>query len=300
MQIRLIYLTLILIWSTTPLAIQWSSLGSPFFAITMRMIIGLVCCWVLVLAQGIRPPTDKKYWSIYCVAGFSVFLGMVFVYISAQTLPSGWVSVLHGLLPIVTGTFAYFYLSESNMSKSKIIGMLLGLAGLVLVFYSSLELNESAVMGIIYCLIAVGIFGFSSVLIKGFNKDTKLSGLEINVGGLTIAAPLCMVTWLFFADPLIPVITWKSALSIAYLGVIATALGFTFYYYLLKKIDATKVSLIALITPVTALILGSWLNDEPIVANVWFGAALICTGLAFFELGGKANWQQLKKYWRNL
>ena len=300
MPVRIAYIGLVLIWSTTPLAIQWSSPNSPTFALAMRMVIGLICCLAFLWVRGIKPPMDKKYWPIYCVTGLSVFLAMTFVYLSAQSLPSGWISVLHGLNPIFTGIFAYFYLTESTMSKSKILGILLGLFGLMLIFSSSLELNESAILGIFYCLFAVLVTGMCSVFIKRLNKNAKLSGLEINVGGLTITAPLCCVTWLIFSDPFVPVMTWKSALSITYLGAIATTFGFTLYYYLLKNIEATQVSLVTLITPVTALILGSWLNGEPIVANVWFGAILICIGLTFFELGGKARWQQLKKYWRNL
>ena len=63
-------------------------------------------------------------------------------------------------------------------------------------------------------------------------------------------------------------------------------LGFALYFFVLKRIDVTRVALIALITPVTALLLGHFLNDEPVNAQTWVGAGLIILGLAFFEYGG--------------
>jgi len=301
MSVRIAYIAIILIWSTTPLAIQWSSEDTPFFALAVRMVIGLVCCWVLLRVQGKRLSIAKQYWPTYLASGLSLFIGMSFVYISIQYLPSGWVSVLHGLIPIVTGVCAYLYLDESSLTKPKIVGMLLGFLGLCFVFTSSFDLDHSAIWGIVSCLIAVIVAGASSVLIKRLNQQANLSGLQVNVGGLIIAVPLFILTWLILSEPLIPnSISLKAALSIAYLGMIATTVGFTLFYYLLKNIEATQVSLIALITPITALLLGSWLNNEPIVANVWLGAVLICGGLLCFEFGGKTNWQALKKYWRSL
>jgi len=285
MSVRIAYIAIILIWSTTPLAIQWSSEESPFFSLAVRMVIGLVCCWVLLRVQGKKLSIAKQYWPTYLASGLSLFVGMSFVYLSAQYLPSGWISVLHGLIPIVTGVSAYLYLDESSLTKPKLVGMLLGFLGL----------------GIISCLIAVIVAGASSVLIKRLNQQANLTGLQVNVGGLVIAVPLFILSWLIISEPLLPSsISLKAALSIAYLGMIATTVGFTLFYYLLKNIEATQVSLIALITPITALLLGSWLNNEPIVANVWLGAVLICGGLVCFEFGGKTNWQALKKYWRSL
>jgi drug/metabolite transporter (DMT)-like permease len=56
-------------------------------------------------------------------------------------------------------------------------------------------------------------------------------------------------------------------------------LGFTLYFYLLKKMEANRVSLITLLTPVLALILGNSLNGERVSMEVLFGSSLIVFGL---------------------
>ena len=78
-------------------------------------------------------------------------------------------------------------------------------------------------------------------------------------------------------------------MSIIYLGLIGSVLGFAMYYYVLRHVEATRVALITLVTPVLALILGHNLNDEPIQTEVITGTAAILSGLLLFEYGQKAG-----------
>jgi drug/metabolite transporter (DMT)-like permease len=64
-------------------------------------------------------------------------------------------------------------------------------------------------------------------------------------------------------------------------------LGFSLYYFLIHAIEASTVSLITLITPVTALLLGMWLNNEAISTHVIMGTACILLGLISFQWGDK-------------
>ncbi len=294
MSVYLAYLAVIIIWSTTPLTVQWSTESDPFFAVAIRMMLGIIGCWLFIAIKKINIPFSKKVIPIYLVTGISLFLAMSLVYWSAQYIPSGWISVLFGLSPIITAIFATLFLSENNLSLFKIIGMMLGFTGLALVFSSGLQFNATAIWGLITCLMAVIITGISAVLIKQLNIDAQLSGIQTNIGGLTIAVPFFIVSWLWFSDTTIPDIPLRSGISIVYLGFIGTTVGFSLYYFLLKNLEATRVSLIALITPITALILGSWLNNEPIIDKVWLGAGFICAGLICFELKKEEKSKKVK------
>lgn len=72
---------------------------------------------------------------------------------------------------------------------------------------------------------------------------------------------------------------------------VGSVVGFVLYYYVLRQVQASRVALIALMTPVIALILGQWLNEEIIGAREWLGTLIILAGLAVFEWGGQ--WQRL-------
>jgi drug/metabolite transporter (DMT)-like permease len=108
-------------------------------------------------------------------------------------------------------------------------------------------------------------------------------------GGLIVAVPLFLTSVLVSSEEILlnlPVLTWA---AILYLGVIGTALGFSLYYFILKNMDAIRVSMITLITPVTALLMGTLFNNEPFTLSVLLGAILVVAGLGVFEFEKDVN-----------
>ena len=103
-----------------------------------------------------------------------------------------------------------------------------------------------------------------------------------------VATPLFVLAWVIAdAAQLPPNITPRAGMAIVYLGVFGSVVGFTLYYYVIKHLDAGRVALIMLVTPVSALLLGQTLNAEFIPARGWVGIALIGAGLLLYE------WQAL-------
>ena len=74
-----------------------------------------------------------------------------------------------------------------------------------------------------------------------------------------------------------------------WVGVLGSVVGFTLYYYMIKHLDAGRIALITLVTPVLALLLGQTLNAERIPASGWAGIVLIGAGLVLYE------WQALRQ-----
>ncbi len=64
-------------------------------------------------------------------------------------------------------------------------------------------------------------------------------------------------------------------------------LGFTLYFYLLKHLEANRVALITLVTPVLALLIGQWLNGEHLSTEIWIGSLLIVSGLGMHLWGDR-------------
>jgi len=64
-------------------------------------------------------------------------------------------------------------------------------------------------------------------------------------------------------------------------------LGFVLFFYILKHVEVSRVSLITLITPVIALFLGYALNNEILNATVWIGTAMIMLGMSFYQWSDK-------------
>jgi drug/metabolite transporter (DMT)-like permease len=286
-SIPMAYIGVIIIWSTTPLAIQWSGDGVGYlFGITSRMILGMLVGLMVAGLFSIPLPWHAEARRTYLAAGLGVFFAMTSVYWSSQFIPSGWISVLFGLAPIVTGLLATFLLAERALDAARLAGMLLGLAGLAIMLLGSQRLGPHAVFGIAGMVFSVTAYSTSAVAVKRIGADVP--ALATTIGGLMVAVPLLVLLYLFTGEPLPGVVPTRALLSIVYLGLIGSVLGFALYYYVLRHVEATRVALITLITPVLALMLGHLLNGEALQPEVVLGTAAILSGLLMFEYGQAA------------
>lgn len=283
MPLALAYTTVILIWSTTPLAIRWSSLGGGFsFALLTRMLIGLALALCLIAAWRIGLPLHARARRSYLAGGLGTFGAMLCTYWGAQYIHSGLISVLFGLTPLMTGILASLWLGEKALQPGKVAGLLLGVTGLALIFATGGETGSgNALPGLIALVLAVLIYSASLVWVKRIGDDSP--PLATTAGTLLVAVPLFVLTWLALDGNMPAAVPTQAWLAIAYLGVFGSVLGFALYYYLIKHMEAGKVALITLITPVLALLMGNLLNNEVIETRVWLGAALISLGLALHQ-----------------
>jgi drug/metabolite transporter (DMT)-like permease len=282
------YIGVILIWSTTPLAIQWSSAGVGFlFGITSRMTIGMLVGLLIAALFNVRLPRHADACRTYLAAGLGLFFAMTAVYWSSQFIPSGWMSVIFGLAPIITGVMATFWLTEQALTSARITGIFLGLTGLAIMLLGSQQLGHEAKYGIAGMLFSVIAYSASAVAIKRI--DAEVPALATTIGGLVVAVPLLLLLYLLTGEPLPTFIPPRAAISILYLGLVGSVLGFALYYYVLRHVDATRVALITLITPVAALMLGHYLNGEALQAEAIIGSATILSGLLLFEYGQQAG-----------
>jgi len=285
MSLPAAFISVILIWSTTPLAIKWSAMGGSFsFAVFSRMVIGLLLCAALLAVFRVRIPLHRKALSAYLAGGLSMFGAMALTYWSAQYVSSGMISVLYGLSPLLTGLGATIWLKEEAFTTTKLGGLALGIGGLVLVFKGGLGAAEGSAIGMI-ALFFVVTQSLGLVALKRIGDDSP--PLATTLGILIVALPLFFGAWYLLDGNIPAAIPERSIAATIYLGTFGSVLGFSLYYYLIKHMEAGRIALITLITPVAALLLGHGLNNEEILPQVWLGTACILTGLCLHRWGGQ-------------
>jgi drug/metabolite transporter (DMT)-like permease len=281
------YIGVILIWTTTPLAIKWSTEGSHFlFGVTGRMAIGALVCFALLAWRRGRLPIDAGALRAYLVCGLGIYGGMTFSFWGSQFIPSGWISVIFGLTPMFTGLMARLWIGEP-LPPARLAGMSFGLLGLLVIYGGGAEFGEMAGAGIGAVVLASLCQSASAVWVKKLSVNVPI--LAMTAVGVTIAALLDGATWLVSGIGWPAEVTARAGLSILYLGIGGSVIGFLLYFYILKHVEATRVALITLVTPVLALLLGHFLNAEPLSRQVYAGTALILCGLLVFQLGGRVQ-----------
>ncbi|MFP5409704.1 MAG: DMT family transporter [Gammaproteobacteria bacterium] len=289
MSVPAAYFGVILIWSTTPLAIQWSAQGAGFgFAVFARMAIGFAVCVALLAATRTAFPWHAAARRLYAISGLSLCVSMLLTYWGALHIPSGLISVIFGLSPLVTGVFAVLWLSDRTLTPQRLAGLAIALAGLWLIFGQPWPGEGQATLGTAAVVGGMVVQALGLVWIKRLN--VRISSLAITSGSLGVALPGFALAWVAAEAAQWPAgIDLRAGAAIVYLGVLGSVVGFTLYYYVIKHLDAGRVALITLVTPVAALLLGQTLNAEFIPGRGWAGIALIGAGLVLYE------WQALKQ-----
>lgn len=278
MSVPAAYLGIILIWATTPLAIKWSSASVGFvFGVTARMVLAALVCLLIIAVMRISFSWHRQARLSYFASALGIYGAMMCVYWGAQYISSGLVSVVYGLLPLVTTLLATLMLRGSFLQADKLIGIALGMTGLVVIFEPQDGISTATLLGVSGVLVSVLLHSISMIWIKRIAADVP--PLALTGGGLVVALPFYLLTWWWLDGDLHLDMTLQSGLAILYLGIIGSVVGFSLFYYVLKRLPADAIAIITLITPVLALIIGNQLNHEPLTLHLMVGAGLILMGL---------------------
>lgn len=292
MNVPIAYLSVILIWSTTPLAIVWSSeTVNPMMAVFLRMLLAAIVGSVVLVMMRIRLPMHKQAIKLYAYSAIGVFGGMIWGYLASRHISSGLMSLIFGLSPIVSGLLAQKILNEPKFNSLRWFAFSIALLGLAIVSWQNINTGGSEWIGISFVLLAMFFFSLSAVLVK--SVDINIHPFATTLGALYFSVPLFFLSWLLLDGQLnIEMWSQRSLGAIIYLGLFGSLIGFLAYFYILQKLNATTVALITLITPSIALSLGAIINDEKININIIIGASFVLLGLAIYNWGGKLHLKQ--------
>ena len=289
MAVLFAYIFVVLIWATTPLAIQWSSDSVSFVAaVVLRM--GLALALALFISTALRRSlfACADAWKVYLAASIGIFPNMPLVYWSAQFIPSGLIAVIFAMSPFVTGVMSLLILRENPFNRRRVFALLIAFGGLVVIFHQQISLDTYAAYGIAGILCSTLLFSVSSVWLKSLN--TSVPAFDQATGALLFAMPGLLLSWYLFDGTLPSTISDKSVGAIVYLAVMGSLLGFTLFFYVLKKLSPSAVSLITLLTPVLALFVGVFVAGERLTLSTLIGAGLVMLALLFYIEWSFGHW----------
>lgn len=284
-SVPLAYITVVVIWATTPLAMVWSSESiSPIMAAFSRMALAAVVGTMILGLFSIALPWSLQALRSYAFAVLGIYGAMATTYMAIPYVSSGLISLMFGLSPMISGLLVHFFLRESVLSPLRVVALFISLCGLFRVLSDDVLITEDTLLGVAMLLGAVSLFSISGVLVKGAGKG--IHPLAQTVGALWLSLPCYLLSW-WLMDGTLPSLegAGRSIMAIVYLGIGGSLLGFVCYFYILKQLSPATVALITLITPVIALSLGNLLNGEALTPALISGAGLIIMGLALYQWG---------------
>jgi drug/metabolite transporter (DMT)-like permease len=225
-------------------------------------------------------PRARADWLLLAVTGILSFgLNYGLVFWGEQYISSGLAALLQATLPAFGLVFAHFYLPGERLSWARIGGVVLGVFGVGVVFSNQLAIAGSrALAGCVALILSAMFAAYSNVLVKKYGKHLDpalLAAGQMFFGLLLLFAvgiPLEGNPIRFHWTPI-------ALISLVYLAVVGSVIAFLLYYWLVLNMDVTKSMLIALVTPVVAVILGMIVLDEEFGWRTLAGGAMIILGI---------------------
>lgn len=273
-----LFATICLIWGSTWLAIKFGLVGvPPFLGAGLRFLLSALIVGAMLLWR--RKSLHLTRNDRICVLSLGVpvfWVNYGAVYWAEQYISSGLAAVLFSTMPLMTALLGRWQGIE-RLSARKVAGILIGVAGTVLLFWPDERLGMQQVLGMGATLVAALCASANLVTMKRFGKDSDRDVL--NFLGMGLGAALLLLTSAV-VEPWTVEWTRSNVLAMLYLAVFGSVIAFSAYYALIKLIDATVVSLSTLIIPVIALVLGRVFLGETAGPTAAVGIATILVGVA--------------------
>lgn len=273
-------LSLAIAWGT---AYMFMRASVPAFGavpmIFLRMALAsLLVLWPLLLwRQGLAGfRSFRLHWRQMALVGL-VFTGLPFLALgfSAKFISAGMMAILQAGAPMSAALVGHLWLKE-RLSRSRAIGLAIGLAGVLLLVGDKAALRDGAWIGIVLTLAATILWGVSSNYTRA--RQSHVDPLALAAGGIGFAAlltaPLAWLTWPATPPDL------RAWLEILFLGVVSSGLGFFLYFTLLQKVGAMRTVSVTFLNPVVAMASAALYIDEPVTGRMLAGCAVILFGTA--------------------
>ena len=282
----IIWLVLALIWGSTWLFIKLGLEDLPPFTFAgIRFVIAAIILLIVIAIRRRPLPRAGRDWALIAGTGilaFSINYGLLFW--GEQRTSSGLAAILQTIIPVFGLVLAHLHLPEERITWPKLIGVVLGIAGVALIFSDQMaEGGRAAFHGSV--AIVVGAFGaaYSNVLIK--SRGGHLDYAALAAGQMIFGlVPLLIVGTIFEGNPLKLRWTPLALISLFYLALVGSAVAFLLYYWLVGHMAVTNTMLIALVTPLIAVSLGMMVRGEELTWRIAVGGTCIMAGIGVVVL----------------
>jgi drug/metabolite transporter (DMT)-like permease len=281
-RLRAAFILLTLIWGSTWAVIRLGLEGiPPLTGVALRFAIAGAILLALVFRLGVRFTWSREEIGLWAMNGLLSFsASYTIVYWAEQHIPSGLAALLFATYPLFVAVLAHFFLPGERLGWSATVGILLGFAGVGVIFSDDLQLLGGANVREVSLVMLVSpiVSAVATIAVKRWGAG--IHPLSLTAVPMLLTAGVVGTLAFVFERHARVVFDLRSVGALLYLAVFGSAVTFTIYYWMLARARATQVALIAYTIPIVAVAVGALLFQEPIRARVLVGGALVLLGVA--------------------
>lgn len=287
MKVLLVWVVTCLIWSTVWLFIKLGLHDLPpvsFAGIRLVIAVAILLPFVLIRRKPLpQSPRERLMVALTGLLLLGLNYGLVFW--GAQFITSGLTAVLQAATPAFTIVFAHYLLPNERFTLAKLSAVALGVVGVAVIFSDQMQVvGWQALAGSVAVAGGALCVAFAYVLVKahiGHLHPTVLTTGQM----LCALVPLLAYGLVREGNPLTFNWTPQALFSLLYLALAGSVAAFWLNYWLLKRMDTTKVMSMSLVEPLLAVLLGALVLGEKLTAHALLGGVCILASIGLILSG---------------
>jgi drug/metabolite transporter (DMT)-like permease len=268
-----------LAWGSTYLAIRIGVREvPPFLFAAMRFLVAGVILYGWMLAKGERSPTKRQWASAGLLAVLIFVLDYGLLFWAEQRVPSGLAAIMMATIPAFMALSEILFLRTQRLTLRLAVALLIGLGGVAVLMSHSLNLGGEPIntTGAIALIVGSLSWSIGSVLSRKLPLPTSKvmsSGMQMLAGGALLALASAVLGELRGFHP--AAVSRAAWLSLLYLIVAGSIIGYTAYVWLIHHESPTKVGTYAYVNPVVAVLLGYFMGGEALGLRAVLGSLFV-------------------------
>jgi drug/metabolite transporter (DMT)-like permease len=267
------------VWGSTFLAIRVGVREvPPFLLAALRFSIAGLVLYLWTTARGERSPNKRQWMSILLLALLLFVFDYGLLFWAEQRVPSGVAAVMMATIPVFMALSEILFLRTEKLTVRLSLALLAGIAGVAVLMSNSLNLGGASIdpAGATALIFGSISWAVASILTRKLplpQSKVMSSGAQMLAGGVLLAlAAAALGEFHRFHPSAISLAAW---LSLLYLIIAGSIIGFTAYLWLIHHESPTKVGTYAYVNPVVAVVLGYFLGGETIGPRTILGTLFV-------------------------
>ena len=277
---------LALIWSSAFFNIKIATYSyDPLTLALVRVIFASIPLLLLCKYKNIKIEAFSKNWKPYALIGlFNIAIPFTLIAMGTKEINSYLAAMLMSTTPLSGSILAHFFTKNEKITLLKSIGILIGFAGILFLFFDKLIINENNYIFVLITIAGSTFYSIGGIMtLKIKNKGNENVTTSTTLWSVIFLFPLSMI----FETPWYLSPTLESTLALFYLGVIATGLAWLIRFRILTVNGIVFQTQVAYLIPIFGVLFGYFLMDEIITFRVLISLIIIMLGIYIVKKSNK-------------
>jgi drug/metabolite transporter (DMT)-like permease len=275
----LAFVIIYFVWGSTFLAIRVGVREvPPLLLAAMRFLVAGLALYFWTVARGERSPTARQWLSAFSLGSLIFLMDYGLLFWAEQRVPSGVAAVMLALIPAFMAISEIIFLRTQKLTFRLSLALLIGMGGVAVLMSRTLNLGGAPIdrSGALALIIASVSWSVASILTRKLplpSSKAMSSGSQMLAGGVMLA--FAAAAFGEFRDFRPEAVSRAAWLSLLYLIVAGSIIGYTAYVWLIHHESPTKVGTYAYVNPVVAVLIGYFLGGEALGLRTVLGTLFV-------------------------